>query len=360
MKQNKAQGTWGIRFLIHLFTAALTILVFWLLGFLVKDIESMKGPDYAEIERRHIDQSVLMKKDLLEKQIAEKERLITNKREEQRLAGDSSLNLQRTINQLLELQKLSIQKAVSLTEAEKENLSVSLKHFLESQKKYQELNKSIADLTSQKLQLDDEKRRIDQQVEQQRKPAHEEFEGLARSHHLRLALYQLFILVPLLLIASYLSIRKRRSIYFPLLLAFGAATLLKVGFVIHEYLPSRYFKYVLTVTLMIVVARILVYLIRIIAFPKVDWLMRQYREAYERFLCPVCNYPIRVGPRKFLYWTRRTVHKILPQQEFVGKDEAYTCPSCGTGLFEQCPSCQQIRHSLLFHCDHCGAKKEIK
>lgn len=133
------------------------MLIFWLFGFLVKDIESTKGPEYAEIERRHIDQSVLMKMTLLEKQIAEKERLLANKREEQRLAGDSSQNFQRTINQLLELQKLSIQKAVSFTEAEKENLSVSLKHFLESQKKYQELNKSIADLTSQKLQLDDEK-----------------------------------------------------------------------------------------------------------------------------------------------------------------------------------------------------------
>lgn len=135
------------------------MLIFWLLGFLVKGIESTKCPDYAEIERRHIDQSVLMKMALLEKQIAEQERLLANKREEQRLDGDSSQNFQRTINQLLELQNLSIQKAVSFTEAEKENLSVSLKHFLESQKKYQELNKSIADLTPQKLQLDNEKRK---------------------------------------------------------------------------------------------------------------------------------------------------------------------------------------------------------
>lgn len=59
VKQNKAQGTWGIRLLIHLFTAALTILIFWLLGFLVKDIGYMKGPDYAEIQRRHIDKSLL-------------------------------------------------------------------------------------------------------------------------------------------------------------------------------------------------------------------------------------------------------------------------------------------------------------
>lgn len=359
MKENKTRGTRGIRFLIHLFTASLGILIFWLLGFLIRDIESIQGPNYAQIEYTHVDQSIMKKREHLETQIVETERLITGKREEQRLAGDSSRNLQQTINQLLDLQKLSIEKAITLSEAEKENLSVSLKHFFESQKRYQELNKNIADLTSQKLRRDHEKRKIDHQIDEQKRPARKEFERLAESHRLHLALYKLSILVPLLLIAGYLLIRKRRSIYFPFLLAFGAATLLKVGFVIHEYLPIRYFKYILTATLMIVAARLLVSLIRIKAFPKAGWLMKQYREAYERFLCPVCDYPIRIGPRKFLYWTRTTVHKILPQREFTGKDEAYTCPSCGTGLFEQCPSCQQIRHSLLVHCEHCGAKKAI-
>jgi predicted RNA-binding Zn-ribbon protein involved in translation (DUF1610 family) len=101
-------------------------------------------------------------------------------------------------------------------------------------------------------------------------------------------------------------------------------------------------------------------LIRIVAFPKIDWLMRQYREAYERFLCPICEYPIRTGPRKFLYWTRRTVNRILPPGDLTGTDEPYTCPSCGTLTFEVCPSCQKIRHSFLPHCEHCGAKKEVK
>lgn len=359
MNETKTKGTWGIRFLIHLFTASLGILIFWLLGFMVKDIESIHGPEYAAIEGKHIDQSVMKRKERLEAQIAEVDRLITGKTEEQNLASDSSHNLQRTINQLLDLQKLSIEKAITLSEAEKENLSVSLKHFFESQKRYQKLNKNITGLTSQKLRLDHEKRKAEFLIEEQKRPARKEFERLSQLHRLRLALYQLSILIPFLLIASYLLIRKRRSIYFPFLLAFGAANMLKVGFVIHEYLPIRYFKYVLTVTLMIVIARLLVSLIRIRAYPKAGGLLKQYRDAYERFLCPVCDYPIRTGPRKFLYWTRRTVHTILPQREITGKEEAYTCPSCGTGLFEQCPSCQQIRHSLLTHCEHCGAKKMI-
>ena len=345
--------------MIHLFTVVLGVLFFWLLGFLVEDIESVPGPDFSGIERQHVDPSLVAKQEQLGRQIADLDRLINNKREQQRLVGDSSQNLQRTINQLLELQRLSIQKAVSLSESEKENLSTSLKSFLESQKSYQELNQSISELTSKKVAMEEEKNQIEQQLAKQREPAQEEFQKLTEAHRLRLAFYQLAMLVPLLLVAGYLLMARRSSIYFPLFLAVGGATLLKVALVIHEYFPTRYFKYVLILALLAVVVRLIIYLIKTIAFPKIEWLARQYREAYERFLCPNCEYPIRTGPRKFLYWTRRTVHKILPQGTLASQEEPYSCPSCGTTVFELCPSCQKVRHSLLAHCEHCGAKKEL-
>lgn len=360
MKTNASRGTWGTRQLIHLFTVVLGILVFWLLGFLVEDIESIQGPSYSAIECKHVDATLVAKREQIGKQVADLERVINNKHEQQRLVGDSSQNLQRTISQLLELQRLSIQKAVSLSESEKENLSTSLKSFLESQKSYQELNQSIADLTSKKLAMEEEKNQAEQQLVKQREPAQEEFQKLSEAHQLRLAFYQLAMLVPLLLVAGYLLMARRGSIYFPLFLAVGGATLVKVALVIHEYFPTRYFKYVLILALLAVVVRLIIYLIRIVAFPKIDWLMRQYREAYERFLCPVCDYPIRTGPRKFLYWTRRTVYKILPQGNLTSAEEPYTCPSCGTSVFEACSTCQKIRHSLLEHCEHCGAKKDVK
>lgn len=357
MREKPARGTWGVRQLIWLFTLVLGVLAFWLLGFLVEDIESIRGPDYSEIERKHVDASLVDQQRQLDKQIADLERLTGNKQNQQRLVGDSSQNLQRTINQLLELQKLSVQKAVPLSESEKENLSTSLQHFLENQTSYQALNQEIADLTAKKLALADEKRQIEEQIVKQKEPAQKEYEELTEAHRLRLAFYQLCMLVPLLLAAGYLLMRRRGSIYYPLFLAIGGATLLKVALVVHEYFPTRYFKYVLILALLVVVARLLIYLIRIIAFPKMEWLMRQYREAYERFLCPVCEYPIRTGPRRFLYWTRRTVHKVLPLGDSAGVEEPYTCPACGTVVFETCTSCQKVRHSLLAHCEHCGAKK---
>ncbi|MHB8971579.1 MAG: right-handed parallel beta-helix repeat-containing protein [Pirellulaceae bacterium] len=73
--------------------------------------------------------------------------------------------------------------------------------------------------------------------------------------------------------------------------------------VIHEY--------ILILSLLLAVGGLLVYFIRSIAFPKVQWLAKQYREAYKRFLCPVCAYPIRTGPRRFLFWTRRTRNRTM-------------------------------------------------
>lgn len=358
MKQNVTRGTWGIRQLIRFCTVVFGVLFIWLLGFIVQDIKSIPGPDYYAIEKKYVASDLVDEKKQVETQIVDLERDIENKQEQQRLAGNSSRNLQRTIGQLLEMQKLSIEKEVALSESEKENLSISLEHFLASQTDYQQLNRDIADMTSSKLLLGDKLRRIERQLSEQRKPADKEYEALSESHRLRLAFYQLAILLPLLLVAGYLLVARRSSVYYPLLLAVGGATLLKVTLVVHEYFPTRYFKYVLIAALLAVVAGLLVYLIRTVAFPKREWLARQYREAYERFLCPICEYPIRTGPRKFLYWSRRTVHKVLPRGDGAGAEEAYTCPSCGTTVFEACPACGKVRHALLSNCEHCGAKKE--
>ena len=356
--EQKPRGTWTHRLAIRFFTLCLTILLFWVLGFLVDDIRTIRGPDYRTIEKQHVDATLVAKTETLTKQIAKQERKITAERENQSLVGDSSRNLQQTINQLLEIQRLSMEKSITLSNTEKSTMTDSLGLFLGNQRRYQALNRTISDLVEQQRSLEAEKRETERLIDEQRKPARAEYERLQKAHRLKLACIQLAILLPLLAIAAALLIKKRASIYFPLLLAFGIATLLKVGLVMHEYFPSRYFKYILIAALLIAVIRILAHFIRAVAFPKTEWLVKQYRDAYERFLCPVCEYPIRTGPRRFLYWTRRTVNKIVVPQSTPHKDTAHSCPACGTALFEECPSCHGVRHSLLPHCRHCGATKE--
>jgi len=356
---SKPKSPWIHRFAIRLFTVILAILVYWLLGFLVEDIGSIGGPAYEKIEKRHVDQGLVEKQKVIDAGIAEADRNIQNKREEMRIVAESSQNLQRTVNQLLDLQKLAVEKGVALPEAEQGNLAASQSHFLESQKQYQALSVELSQLMMQKRQMEQEKRTNETLINEQREPARQEYWKLTEKHKLRLAFLQLLILIPLLALGAFLILKKRDSIYFPLFLGYGAATLLKVSLVIHEYFPSRYFKYVLVIGLLVAVGKVLVHFIRMAAFPKAQWLNRQYREAYERFLCPVCEYPIRTGPRKFLFWTRRTVNKAMPSGSETPPDEPYACPSCGTALFEKCGECGQIRHALLPHCQHCNAEKRL-
>ena len=354
----KPRGPWIHRFSIRLFTVILAILVYWVLGFLVGDIESIQGPRYSEIEKEYVDQALVEQEGRLAESIAEIDRDIASKREEMQIVSDSSQNLQKTINQLIELQKVTVQESAVLPEAEQINLSESLESFLDSQEKYQVYNEELSELMDQKRGLESERLDLDKEIEGQREPARSEYERLKENHDLRLAMLQLLILVPLLAAGAFLIVKKRDSIYFPLFAGYGAAVLLKVSLVIHEYFPTRYFKYVLVIGLLIAVVKLLIYFIRVAAFPRTQWLTRQYREAYERFLCPVCEYPVRTGPRRFLFWTRRTVNKIvLPNK--AEEERPYSCPACGTPLFEECPECHGIRHSLLPYCEHCNAEKEI-
>jgi len=353
----KPKGTWLHRTAIRLLALALGVLIFWVLGFLVDDIRSLRGPDYETVERRHVDQALVAKQADLERQIADLTRQLENQTEKQRVVGDSSRNLQETINQLLELRKLGIQKDIALSATEQATFTSSLNLFLDNQKRYQDLCQTSADMLERKQGLVREKDETAQAIERQRRPARDEFNALSQKHRLKLAFLQLAVLLPILAIAAFAIVRKRSSIYFPLLLAFGGATLVKVALVVHAYFPTRYFKYILIGGLLLVVARLLIHVIRAIAFPKTQWLVRQYREAYERFLCPVCEYPIRTGPRRYLFWTRRTVNRAVVPTEGQDDEAEYTCPACGNRLFEECPACHKVRHALLPHCSHCGAEK---
>ena len=104
-------------------------------------------------------------------------------------------------------------------------------------------------------------------------------------------------------------------------------------------------------------ARLLVHFIPHDRLPGGAWYAEQTGRP-TNFLCPVCEYPIRTGPRRFLFWTRRTVNRSVSPGAASAAEEPYTCPCCGSVLFERCPSCQGVRHALLPHCSHCGAARE--
>jgi len=352
------KGPWTHRFLVHLFTVVLTVLIYWLLGFIVDDIGTWPGPDYADIEARLLDQSLVTRSGELQKEIADIQHKVQGQQARQKILADSTASSQTTMKQLLDIHRLALQKDETPTPEERKALADSEQMFLSNQKQYQVLNDEIAKLDSRRQDRDEQLRETERALDQEREPVGREYERLMQRHNLKMAALKLATLAPLLVVAVILFIRKRGSLYAPLIYAFGIALLVKVALVMHEYFPSRYFKYVLILACLAVVVRALVYLLKMIAFPKRDWLLKQYREAYEAFLCPICEYPIRRGPLKYMFWNRRSIRKVrvppVPQAE---EEEPYTCPMCGNQLFEKCPACQAIRHSLLPACEKCGAEK---
>ncbi len=355
--KTKSKGPWVSRFAIKFFTFLLGLLVYWVLGFIVDDIRSIDGPKYSQIKKHFIDKRLISKRGLLKEKIINIDNQIRNLTANQRIVELSSQSLQKTINQLLELKKIRLQKDIEQKEQERRNFQANLDLFVKKQQQFQQLNQDIAKLVAQKQQLQKNLKQTEKHIVNQEIPAKIEFKRLSHKHHLSIAFYQLSVLIPLVLIAAFLIVKERQSIYFPIFLACGVAALIKAGLVVHYYFPTRYFKYALIAILILCIVRLLIYFIHTIKSPKKQWLLKQYKEAYERFLCPVCDYPIRTGPRRFLYWTRRTVNKIIvPNSE--AQDEPYTCPSCGTTLFEDCPACKKVRHAGLPHCSHCGILKK--
>lgn len=350
------KGPWFHRFLIKLLGVVLAVLCFWLIGFVVNDLGNLPGPDYFALERQMLDQSLVERDKTLQLNIRDTKRTIAEEQKRQVLLSDSTANSQRTMNQLLEFQRLSLEKDVAPLAEEQQALAESQRLFLANQKAYQELNERISSLTEQLNVLEGQERELNESLAEAREPIREEHRKLQRRHDLRMAGLKLAVLLPLLAAALWLFLKLRNGPYAILAYALGAAVIIKVGLVMHEYFPARFFKYILIGVCLLVVLRALVYLIGVLTRPQRAWLLKQYREAYEVFVCPVCAYPIRRGPMRFLYWDRRSIRKLAtrPGDASEEADEPYVCPACSTTLFEKCPGCGRTRHSMLPTCQSCG------
>lgn len=361
MPKPAPKGPWFQRFLVRLFTVVFGILTYWLLGFVIDDIGGWPGPSYEEVERRMLDPALTREAARLEAALADVQREISAQQARQNILRDSTTNAQTTMNQLLEFQRLSLEKNVTPTEEEQLALAESQKRFLANQAQYQQLTEQIAGLQEQLRSLQDAQRANTSQLEEAGRPIQAEFSRLRRNHDLLIAAVKLAVLTPLLIAGVWLFLHRRESIYLPLVVAFGIAVAAKVMLVMHEYFPTRYFKYVLILTFLAIVTKALVSLIRTIAFPRPELLLKQFREAYEAFLCPICSYPIRRGPLRYLFWTRRSIKKLhVPPLADNQPDQPYSCPACGTQLFEECSACHHVRHTLLPTCEHCGTARAVE
>ncbi len=352
------RGTWWQRMLIAIFSVVLSLLIYWLLGFVLNDIGRVQGPDYGEFESSRIDPALIAKEKQLGSSITEANRQIENQRRRQGLLRESTSSSQTTLNQLLQIQKLSLEQGTTLPEEQQQALADSQRLFLDNQQQDQKYNDSLSTLQEELASLQDQNRGHASALEKARVPIVTEFYELQRQHDWRVAAIKISFLTPLLLIGGFLFARYRNTKYGPMIYALDAALLGKSFLVMHEYFPREYFKYVIIISALGVIGFLLARLLKMVAQPGRYARLKQSREAYEAFQCPVCQFPIRRGPLKFMSWSPRSLRKTsMPLVNVL--DEPYTCPSCATALYEKCPHCGLVRHGLLPACEHCGATKEM-
>ena len=86
--ERERRGTWWQRFLIWTFSAALALLVYWLLGFVLQDIGQLPGPDWEQIQSARLDPELQKTTDRLNSELASVKRNIENEERRQRLLRD--------------------------------------------------------------------------------------------------------------------------------------------------------------------------------------------------------------------------------------------------------------------------------
>ncbi|MCE5186859.1 MAG: hypothetical protein LLF76_12110 [Planctomycetaceae bacterium] len=355
----KAKGSWGLRFFIIVLSVVLGVLLYWLLSFIENDIGNLPGPDAQAVRGKYVPESFDLQKKELTKDIDVLDRRIAALSEQKRLLNSGTSSLQTTISQLLEIQRQSLDKNVPFPEESRKTLQDSQSRFLQNQEQDQQFNKQISDLTLQRQQRQEELTSATDKITLLEQEYHKEFDRLCEKHRLKVAAFKLTFLVPVFVVISFVFMRYRTGIYWPLVWAAFLAAFLKITMVVHEYFPSKYFKYIAIIVVLAIVLRILVYLIRMIASPKRDLLLKQYQQEYDKCLCPVCSKPIRTGLLRLAGCLKKKSIVVVGQDAKAGQQEPYTCPSCGTTLYDKCDSCGSIRHSLLPYCEHCGKQKDF-
>jgi hypothetical protein len=357
--KQRTKGSLGLRFFILLLSIVLGVLLYWLLSFIENDIGMMSGPDWMAIRSRHVTVELDEQHKSLTKEIDAVKRTIKVQTEQQRFLADDIDISRNTLNQLLLIQKQYIDKGQDFPAETIKTFQDSQAAFLKNQEKNQQYNQKITELTGHQRDREATQAALSETIKTKEEQARIEYDKLCEKHRIKVAVLKLAFLVPVFLLVSFVFMNYRTSFYWPMVWAAFLAAFLKITMVAHEYFPTRYFKYVAIVVILVIVLRILIYLISMISRPKRDLLLKQYQQDYDKNVCPICSKPIRTGLLRMAGCLKKKSIVIVGQDARAAEQGPYTCPSCGTSLYDKCQACGQIRHSLLPYCEHCGKEMQL-
>ena len=343
-------------FLVFL-SILLTFFFYWLFSFVIDDMRDVSGPRLSQYENKYVDSRLESQRKSLVNSKQLTERKINNYKRQQNIISSNINSFDSTIRQLSNIK----QNIIKQNENEYEKIEIinnSLQMFLESQRKYLEHNQKIHDLLAQKYSLQNKIENIDRKLDDQRDTARQEYSKAQAKHKFYVAVMKISFCLLLIAVATFSLYKKRKSNYnFIFISLFLAACIISYQ-VMHSIFPNEVFKYVMIVSLIAVLISLIIYVVKINIQPSLHKLQKKYREAYEKFVCPNCGFPIRMGPLMFLPWMKSFI-KNNSISNYEGKLVPYVCPNCNTNVFEKCNFCGDICFSLLPGCQSCGNEKNI-
>jgi len=337
-----AKGPKLHRAAVYVLSFLLAVLLIWLGRFALGDIDAVRAPEIGDTQLRD-------RQNEFEEKLEELNRALNVEQERQAYLRESAQSSQETLDQLLDMRRASLDKNLPISPDESKAFAESQRIFLRNQEQVQAVMERILELRAEKRTNEEGLRDARERLAAARTP-------IVKRHRQKIALFKFLFLAPFVALGVWLFIRKRGSSYGPLVHAFNAAALILLLTVIHEHFPARYYKYMFLALAIGVVLLALVFMIRQFTRPTKKWLEQRCREAYQASQCPVCRYPIVGKDMRSAAADKRLLKKaplLAPEPEIA---RPYRCPACGTQLFDRCAGCQELRHTLLPYCLHCGAE----
>ena len=172
-----------------------------------------------------------------------------------------------------------------------------------------------------------------------------------KAFELRVFLYRLAVTLPLLLIAGWLFVKKRKGTYWPFVWGFIIFAMFAFFVELVPYLPSYggYVRYIVGIVVTILVGRQAIvslnrYLERQKRAEEMPNIQRREEMSYDTALarlsknvCPGCERPVDLK-----------------------NTEIDFCPHCGIGLFDHCGACSTRKSAFAKFCHACGSDRNTK
>ena len=187
--------------------------------------------------------------------------------------------------------------------------------------------------------------RANTQLQELQDAAQEKWRSAQRAQELRVFLYRLMLTLPLLAVAGWLFVKKRKGTYWPFVWGFIFFALFAFFVELVPYLPSYggYVRYVVGIVITALIGRYAIvalnrYLERQKLAEQLPDAQRREELSYDtalarlaKGLCPGCE---------------RTVDLKDVKNDF--------CPHCGIGLHDHCGHCDARKSAFSKFCHGCG------